>query len=233
MLEGTEREVLELLLERPRSPTEVAEELGVSVQTASRNLKQLVEREFAERTREGEGRGYKRYRTREFAQVFAGYDGELFEQTVELTETHRAMLSILKVPQSVFHPVLLSYLFSAMNRQGFGVTAVVVYGSVARGQAEAGSDIDILTIYASEDASSVVEPGKVVDTTTVWDGGFIAPDANRVVSETWYSVGELCDALDAGSQFLGNVLDEGIVLYDPEGVIRDARRERAGERVPQ
>ena len=35
MLEGTEREVLELLLERPRSPTEVADELEVSVQTAS------------------------------------------------------------------------------------------------------------------------------------------------------------------------------------------------------
>ena len=110
MLEGTEREVLELLLERPRSPTEVADELEVSVQTASRTLKQLVEREFAERTREGGNRGYKQYRAQDFAQVFAGYDGRLFERTLDLTDTQRLVISILKVPQSGFQQVLLSRL---------------------------------------------------------------------------------------------------------------------------
>ncbi|PSQ50619.1 hypothetical protein BRD12_04435 [Halobacteriales archaeon SW_12_67_38] len=107
----TEREVLELLLERPRSPTEVADELEVSVQTASRTLKQLVEREFAERTREGGNRGYKQYRAQDFAQVFAGYDGRLFERTLDLTDTQRLVTSILKVPQSEFQQVLLSRLF--------------------------------------------------------------------------------------------------------------------------
>jgi predicted nucleotidyltransferase/biotin operon repressor len=238
MLEGTEREVLELLSERPRSPTEVADELGVSVQTASRNLKRLVEQEFAKRTQEGEGRGYKQYRAREFARVFAGYDGALFEETLSLSDEKRAVLSTWKVPQEEFHPYLMSYLGTPdWDHKQFHVTAIVVYGSVARGDAQVNSDIDILLIHADDQPVSSGEseyetsPGSKSFSV---EAGF-ARDTfeKRVVSEEWFTITEFRDALDAGSQFLRNVLDEGIVLYDPEGVIRDARRERTGERVPQ
>ena len=226
MLEGTERKVLELLLERPRSPTEVADELGVSVQTASRNLKQLVEREFAERTHNGGGRGYKRYRAREFAQVFAGYDGELVEKTLPISDEKRAVLSIWQVPQPEFHPILLSYLFVPDDEFAAMTKAVVVYGSVARGEAMDDSDIDILIVRDSSREDGI-------HTETVnWEVSRIQ-SSSRVLSETFYPVDEFHDALDVGSQFLRNVLDEGIVLYDPEGVIRDAKRERVGERVPQ
>ena len=232
MLEGTEREVLELLLERPRSPTEVADKLGVSVQTASRNLKRLVEREFAEQTREGEGRGYKRYQAREFAQVFAGFDGMLFQQTLNLPPEKRAILSVWQIPQEEFHPVLLSYLFADVERQApsdlYEIAAIIVYGSVARGDAQLDSDIDILVIYKwVEDVDSAL------NRPFVYGDNWLSFGEERMIDEKPYSIPEFRDALDAGSQFLGNVLDEGIVLYDPEGVIRDAKRERTGERVPQ
>ncbi|PSQ04210.1 hypothetical protein BRC97_11780 [Halobacteriales archaeon QS_6_71_20] len=61
MIDGTEREVLDLLFDRPRSPTEIAEELGVSVQTASRTLRSLADDGYAAETRGGSGHGYKRY----------------------------------------------------------------------------------------------------------------------------------------------------------------------------
>ena len=145
MLEGTEREVLELLLERPRSPTEVADELEVSVQTASRTLKQLVERESAERTREGGDRGYKQYR----AQVFAGYDGRLFERTLDLTDTQRLVTSVLKVPQSEFQQCCcLGWFFGDDVDLSLHAEAIVLYGSVARGEATKESDIDLLVVYS-------------------------------------------------------------------------------------
>lgn len=226
-------EVLELLLAGPRSPTKVAEELGVSVQTASRNLKSLVDRGFAERTRDrndgGEGRGYKRFRACEFARVFAGFDGGLFDETLELTPAKRAVLSVWQVPQPEFHPVLLSYLFSEPlpEREGFEVTAIAVYGSVARGTATPGSDVDLL-LLTGDGVDTDEIPGKA----RPWTGGQVAEDAERLVVETWLTVGEFRDGLDAGSRFLGSVLDEGIVLYDPEGVVRNARQERASESVP-
>lgn len=231
MLEGTEREVLELLVERPRSPSEVAEELGVSVQTASRNLKQLVEREFAERTRNGEGRGYKRYRAREFVWMFAGYDGKLIDRSLKLTSEKRAVLSVLKVPQEEFHPALLSYLFADVERQApsdlYEVTALVVYGSVARGDAKPDSDIDILVVYDWVD-----DVDSALNRPFMYGDNWLGFGGERVVDEKPFSIPQFRDALDAGSQFLRNVLEEGITLYDPEGVIRDAKRERAGASVP-
>jgi DNA-binding Lrp family transcriptional regulator len=228
MLDGTEREVLELLLERPRSPTEVADELGVSVQTASRNLKRLVEQEFAERTRDGGSRGYKQYRAREFAHVFAGLEGVLIEDTLSLTPEKQAVLATWSVPQPKFHPVLISYLFTTPDdKYGSGVNAVVVYGSVARGEAKSESDIDILLVRDDD------EIDQIHNATVNWQPGRIELRQEKIISEIHYPNSEFHDALDAGSQFLRNVLDEGIVLYDPEEVIRDAKRERAGERVPQ
>jgi DNA-binding transcriptional ArsR family regulator len=238
MLEGTEREVLELLLERPRSPTEVADELEVSVQTASRNLKRLVEQEFAERTRDGGGRGYKRYRAREFAQVFAGYDGGLFEKTLSLSAEKRAVLSVWQVPQPEFHSVLLSYLLNTdIDRMDLEPVGFVVYGSVARGDAQLDSDIDLLIIHDPSRAdlreAGDMDMNEFLTTSYSMSAGPVDSETVRVISEEWFTVSEFHDALDAGSQFLRNVLNEGIVLYDPEGVIWDAKRERAGERVPQ
>lgn len=227
---GTEREVLELLLERPRSPTQVAEELDVSVQTASRNLKKLVDEGLAERQRgdSGGGRGYKRYRAREFARLLAGYDGELFEATLDLSAGKRAVLSVWKVPQEEFHPVLLSYLFAGDGaRTELDVVGIVVYGSVARGDARPDSDVDILLVY--DDGSRAEE---YVDTTFGTDGSLVDPNAKRVISETWFTRREFEGAAGADSQFLRNALGDGIVLYDPEGVIRDARRRAASEGVP-
>lgn len=222
---------MELLLERPRSPTQVAEELGVSVQTASRNLKKLVEEGFAEQRRAGsdEGRGYKRYQVREFARLLAGYDGELFEETLDLATDKRAVLSTWKVPQEEFHPVLLSYLFAGDGaRIELDVVGIVVYGSVARGDARPDSDVDVLLVY--EDGSRAEEH---VDATFGTDGSLVAPNAKRVISETWFTRREFAGATGADSQFLRNALGEGIVLYDPEGVIRDARRRAASEGVPR
>jgi predicted nucleotidyltransferase len=210
----------------------------VSVQTASRNLRSLVERGFAEETRGGgEGRGYKRFRAREFAHVFAGFDGELVGRAVDVSTTHRALLSVLKVPQEELHSVLLSYLFSPdTDRDDIGITGVVLYGSAARGEADEESDIDLLIVRDPERGEDhyrrMDDPGEVLDTAYIGEHGLVDTGDTRVISEQWYTVTEFREALDAGSQFLRTVLDEGIVLYDPEGVVRDARQGRASERVP-
>ena len=232
MLDGTEREVLERLFDRPRSPTEVAEDLGVSVQTASRNLKRLAERGYAERTDRGSGRGYKRYRAAEFAHLFAGYDGKLRERTLSLSEDKRAILSVWAVPQPEFHPVLTAYLFTTVKQfaepEEIDVAAILVYGSVARGTAEPESDVDVLVVY-----DDMEDMDTVSNRPYLHGSGWLGFGEDRLVSEQWFSREEFHDGREAGSQFLRTVLDEGIVLYDPEGVIRDARRNRAGESIPQ
>lgn len=224
----TEREVLELLLEQPRSPTEVADELEVSVQTASRNLKKLVEQGFAEEVRKSTGRGYKQYEVREFVRVFAGFGGELFDETLSLTDEKRAIVSVWKVPQPEFHPILLSYLLSPdTDRIDLDIKGIVVYGSVARGHAQSDSDIDLFILYGNDERT----PEEKLSTTFSMSGTVVCPERKQIISEMWYTEREFFDGLSSGSQYLQNVLGEGIVLYDPEEVIRDARQGRAGKRV--
>lgn len=228
MLAGTEREVLELLLDRPRSPTTVAKELDVSVQTASRNLKKLVENGYAEQTSDDTDPGYKQYRASEFAHVLAGYDGELFEQTLSLSADKKVALSVWKIPQPEFHPPLMSLLFAPdVDRAKLGITSIVVYGSVARGTAEPDSDIDVLFLYDPSDASrsnvDEINVNDFLDTVYTTGGGIVASEREKVISEMWYSTTEFQEAVNAGSQFLRNVLDEGIILYDSQNVVRDAR----------
>jgi DNA-binding transcriptional ArsR family regulator len=243
MIDGTEREVLELLFDGPRSPTEVADELGVSVQTASRQLRSLADAGYASverRSSRADGRGYKEYEAEELARVVAGVGGELSDRTLRVTPDKRAILSVWRVPQSEFHPVLLSYLFGVDRDDG--VTAVVVYGSVARGEADPNSDVDLLIVTDPDRADGAMQGRAADDTTTASDarastfvqrGGLVAPDADALVSEERFTVSEFQGAVESGSQFLGSVLDEGIVLYDPTGVVEDARWERAGGRVRQ
>lgn len=237
VLHGTEQEVLQLLLESERTPTEVAAALGVSVQTASRNLKDLVERGYArlvtdpERRRRGrEGRrGYKLYEAREFAHLFAAYGDELVDRPLDLTADKRAVLSAWTVPQADFHPVLLSYLFSPPDEDRYGeIEALAVYGSVARGEAKPDSDVDVLVVC--DDSVDTDETGATTTRRSAGTGEFRTA---RVISEQWFTRREFENGLEAGSQFLHDVLPEAIVLYDPDDVIRDARQETGtGERVP-
>lgn len=109
------------------------------------------------------------------------------------------------------------------------VLGIVVYGSVAREDAQPDSDVDVLLVYGNDEVTAE----EYVDTSFSTGRGLVGPPDERVITETWFTRQEFEGAVDAGSQFLGNVLDEGIVLYDPEGVIRDAGRERASESVPR
>lgn len=223
MLDGTERDVLELLLGGQRTPTEVAQALSVSVQTASRTLKQLdgrgLAREVPRERRDGGGRGYKPYEARAFARVFAGYDGALVDRTLTVTEDKRAVLSVWQIPQAEFHPVVLSYLFAPPDEPRYdAVEALAVYGSVARGEAKPDSDVDVLVVCEES-----VDTDEIYSTTFRRGGGVGAFRDERVVSETWYTVGEFEDAVAAGSQFLDDALAEAVVLYDPDDVIRDVR----------
>lgn len=235
MITGTERSVLELLFDRGgHSPTEVADALNVSVQTASRNLRQLADRGLVRAASDSDDhRGYKVYEPVSFASVFAGIEGALIERTFVPSAEKRAILSVWQVPQEEFHPALASYLFGGIASESqpaldHDVTALAVYGSVARGEAKPDSDVDVLAIAEGIDGSETP-----FNRSFIQDGGPLGFGSNRVISETWYREDQLIDGLEAGSDFLANALQEAIPLYDPDGVLRNARQNETGERIPR
>lgn len=229
MISGTRRSVLETLLERPKSATDVAKELDLSVQTISRHLNSLQEDNLVSSagTRAAETRPHKLYEVNEFAEVFASFDQVLMERTVELTPAHKAVLSTLRIPQPEFHPVVFALLFSLEGEYGWDrIESIAVYGSVARGDADDESDVDVFFVVSDD-----VNTNEIVTNDSMVNIELAVPDfgSPKMVSESWFNESEVRQGLEAGSQFLRSALDEAIILYDPDDTLRNITNEYVEE----
>ena len=100
------------------------------------------------------------------------------------------------------------------DRLGNKLHAVVLYGSVARGEAHADSDVDLLVV------SDPPPVPKLIDE-VAYDIDFAA-QFTTFLAPIELSPEQMRDWLRRGDPFLERVLDEGKVLYD-DGVIKDIR----------
>lgn len=90
---------------------------------------------------------------------------------------------------------------------GDWVDAIILYGSVARGEATADSDIDVLIVAAGN---------RGLQETISEIRSQLAKDNNYAFSLSlqYLTLEELADRLRRGSPFLDNLLTEGLPLYD-------------------
>jgi predicted nucleotidyltransferase/DNA-binding transcriptional ArsR family regulator len=198
--------------------------MDLSVQAVYAHLSALEEDRYVTQTgrRDGTTRPEKLYTVNESAYVFAAFDGTLSERQFELAQTHKTVLSVLSVPQPEFHAPLLSYLFSSSPNWP-QPRLIVVYGSVARGTAEEGSDIDLLHVVpGSRDLWSRERYDALGEDVVIETGLESGP--KRILSREWFTEDEFEQGLDAGSPFLRNVLDEAIALFDPDDLLGEYRR---------
>ena len=98
---------------------------------------------------------------------------------------------------------------------GDRVGAIVLYGSVARGDAGPDSDVDVLVVGSGDDGigKSIREVG--ADQTHETGYKFF-------VETTAYGRGEFLKFLRLGSPLIMNILEDGVVLYDT-GIFSEAR----------
>jgi hypothetical protein len=93
-----------------------------------------------------------------------------------------------------------------------GLVAVAVYGSVARGEAGPGSDIDVLLVAADEAAKQRFTEAYGSVRLTVGDQSKLCMTEVYTESEDRNSVGQ-------GSTFLENVRAERHLVYDPDRLL--------------
>lgn len=212
MFEITEarKRVLEKLAEGDWTPTELAEELGLKPQTAYNHLQQLEEKGVLEKSRvEAKTRPKTRYSVGEgFVQYLAVLPGEFAIRTLRLNSNKKALFKIWSIPQPEFH----SYLEEVWHelKKEDGILAAGVYGSVARGEADQDSDIDLL-IITENDKREVEEKygSRVIE----GEG-----DSKLIMSQV-YTLKEYRNSLAHQSDFLTRVKDELVPVFDPEGIL--------------
>jgi len=108
--------------------------------------------------------------------------------------------------QGRFEKALIDFKDRVVKELGDRVESIVVYGSVARGEAGKDSDIDVLIVgKAKEIRSKVSEIGYEVD----YENNF-----ETFITPIYYTMDELEHRMRVGSPFIYEVLKEGVSLYD-------------------
>ncbi|MFP3909745.1 MAG: nucleotidyltransferase domain-containing protein [Halobacteriota archaeon] len=204
------KRVLEKLAEGDWTPTELAEELGIKTQTAYNHLRHLEEIGVLEKRKvEAKTRPMTRYSIDEgFIQYVAVLPGVFAIRTLRLNRNKKALFRIWSIPQPEFHSHL-EEVWHELEKED-GILAVGVYGSVARGEADQDSDIDLLIItekgreeLEEKYGSRIVEGEK----------------DNKLIMSQVYTLKEYRDSLVHQSDFLARVEDEVVPVFDPEGLL--------------
>lgn len=212
------REVLEKLCERDWTPTELGEELGKSTAAVYNHLDDLYDggllekRDVTAKTRPKSeysiGAG--------FVQYVAVLPGLLAENGVTLTPSKEAMFRIWSLPQEEFHPFVEEYWWRLRTSAGVDpandLVAVGIYGSVARGHAEQGSDLDVLVVVEDDGVADRIDD--VTSALKLDVGG-----RTTIAMTEVYTREEFRNSVAHGSDFLETSLDEVHPVYDPDGVL--------------
>ena len=102
---------------------------------------------------------------------------------------------------------------------GNRINAIILYGSVARGEAGEESDIDVLIVGRDKEVrSKVLEISYEIDYENRFET-FITP--------VYYTKEEIEHRIKVGSPFIHEVLKDGVVLYD-DGTFKGIREKVLG-----
>lgn len=216
---AAKREVLKRLAERDWSPTDLADELGTSTETVYNHLNELAKQGVLTTRRvPAKTRPKTEYSIGDgVIQYLTVLPGQFREGSLRVTDTKAVMFRIWALPQAEFHEYLERYWWSMLLDIDIefpaDISAVGVFGSVARGDADEDSDIDLLVVTPDERSKALV--------TDAMGSTVLEMDGHRKLGMTEvYTDAEFRESLAHGSDFLYSILDELHPLYDPQRVLQ-------------
>lgn len=206
------KQILEYVAEQDWSPTDLAKELGKSPETLYNHLNELAEQGVLTKTSvAAKTRPKTEYSIGDgFVEYIAVLPGQVIQRTLELDATKEALFRIWAVPQHEFHPYLEKLWWQLKEEDGLRVAAV--YGSVARGEAGADSDIDLLLLVEDEAAEHAFTEAYGSLRLTV-------DDRSKLCMAEVYTVDEYRNSVAHGSEFLASARKELHVIYDPDRLL--------------
>lgn len=203
-------QILEKLVERSWSPTDLARDLGKSTEAVYNHLNDLAEMGVLKKSKEkAKTRPKTVYSIGEgFVQYLAVLPGQFVIRTVETDENKKVLLRIWATPQERYHPYL-EEIWRQIRKDG-GIRGAAVYGSVARGTADEDSDIDLLLI-AEDEAEERIRSD--------YGSRFLETDeGKKLAMANVFSRSDYIRGREGGSDFLERIERDLHVLHDPEGI---------------
>jgi len=108
--------------------------------------------------------------------------------------------------QGRYEKTLKNFRSRVLNELGDRIQSIIIYGSVARGEATKDSDIDVLVVSKDKKVRE-----KVSDVSYEVD---LENDFETFITPIHLTTDELEHRIKVGSPFISAILKEGVILYD-------------------
>jgi predicted nucleotidyltransferase/predicted transcriptional regulator len=217
----TRLELLRILAQRPMTPSELSRLLKKSLPTITRHLTYLEDFRLVKRVGEEKGRTrpYGKYALVETAILIKVMEGDVGIFSLPLDEDIKTQIRIWSIPQRMFHHYVERFLWEIRDFMP-DITAIALYGSVARGDARKDSDIDVL-ILASRDVARIKKKCGAMVVEKPGEGA-------KMVMAQVMTPEDFRRALKSESEFAREVVESMLPIYDPNRVLFELRVQRHG-----
>jgi predicted nucleotidyltransferase/biotin operon repressor len=223
----TKWKIIDLLSREIKTQAELARELKISLAAISKEIKELLAlgliREVEKR--QAKTKPYKCYRLNEFL-YFVGATKEegIDSKFLAIDDYLRVHLNIWKIPQKEFHYFIENFFFTNIcnNKEIFAnIESFAVFGSVAKGTATEGSDIDVLII--TNDAKQMLN--RLGGESFLVENNF--EKKTKIIMLQIFEKDEFLESYKKGSKFVKEILSNMIIVYDKRNFLTNLKNEFA------
>jgi len=208
LLSKTKWRIIEGLSKGDKSPVELARAMKMSVPTIYLQLVELERMGLISKSdlKNGKTRPFQQYSIGEgFLFFIKAMPNETLNKLIKIDENIKLHFRVWSIPQQEFHQPVEEF-YWRLKPKLRKIDTIAVFGSVARGDANEESDIDILLLCDNE---FKISP-EMVDGKVFTPQVFLTEDFKRSLKE--------------GSKFANEIIKDMIIIYDKKGVLQDAKR---------
>lgn len=212
MIEGRQWEIIRILAKGNKTPTEIARIMNISLPGLHKHLAELERKGMIKKADaiKGKTRPYTAYSIGKgfvyFAQAMKGNAEQGF---IEADENVKAQLGIWAIPQKEYH-YYIEALWRQLQEFIEDIDAIAIFGSVAKGNAREGSDIDALLLVKKD----VNKFERKFGTIAVGKKG-----GKAMVMAQVFETNDFKNSLKKGSKFAEEVIKSHKVIYDPDEIL--------------
>ncbi|MFH1066242.1 MAG: nucleotidyltransferase domain-containing protein [Nanoarchaeota archaeon] len=212
MIEGRQWEIIKILAEGDKSPTEIAKIMKISLPGLHKHLMDLERTGLIKKAdaTKGKTRPYTTYTIGHGFVYFAkAMKGNAEQGFIEADENVKAHLGIWAISQKEYHYYIESLWWQLQEFIG-DIDAIAIFGSVAKGNAGEGSDIDVLLLVKKD----VKKFEKLFGTIAVGKKG-----KKIIIMAQVFETNDFKNSLKKGSKFAEEVIKNHKAIYDPDEIL--------------
>ena len=218
LITKTKWEILKLLGEKDRSPTELSKVLKLSAPTLHKHLQYLESKKIIQKKGEirGKTKSFNNYSLGSgFIYLIKVMPGDVSKQSFEIDKNLEIYFRIRQIAQKSFYYFIDKFWWE-IQEDIDKVNSIAIFGSVAIGNAREDSDIDVLILTNKKDKKIEKKYGaRIVNKPN---------EKGKMIMAQVFDKNDFIDSFNSGSKFAKEVVKNMIIIYDRNNLLLDLKK---------